>query len=141
MTNDRTFTMIKPLAVKSGHTGKIIDRILEEGYTITALKMVQLCKREAEEFYAIHREQPFFETLTNYMASGPVVAAVLRKENAVSDYRKLIGATNPAQAEPGTLRHSFGTDVTRNAVHGSDSDENALNESRFFFARLEELIA
>ena len=129
--------MIKPLAVKQGYAGKILDRILEEGYRIISLKMVHLCKREAEAFYDIHKNRPFFEELTKYMASGPIVAAILKKENAVQDYRTLIGATDPAQAAEGTIRKLYGTDLGRNAVHGSDSDENAETECRFFFSGME----
>ena len=138
MAGKRTFTMIKPLAVEQGHAGKIIDRILEEGYLILALKMHHLCKREAKAFYAVHKERPFYNDLVDYMASGPVIAAILKKENAVDDYRQLIGATNPADATPGTIRQLFGTDLSRNAVHGSDSDENAAIECRFFFSDMEE---
>jgi len=129
--------MIKPLAVDQGHTGKILDRILKEGYRIISMKMVHLCKREAEAFYNVHKDRPFFDSLTNYMASGPVVAAILKKENAVLDYRTLIGATNPAEAAEGTIRKLYGTDLGRNAVHGSDSDENAEMECRFFFSELD----
>ncbi|NQV02823.1 MAG: nucleoside-diphosphate kinase [Bacteroidia bacterium] len=137
MTGNKTFTMIKPLAVDQGHTGKILDRILKEGYRIISMKMVHLCKREAEAFYNVHKDRPFFDSLTNYMASGPVVAAILKKENAVLDYRTLIGATNPAEAAEGTIRKLYGTDLGRNAVHGSDSDENAEMECRFFFSELD----
>ncbi len=139
MTGKKTFTMIKPLAFKQGYTGKILDRILEEGFLIVALKMYFLCKREAKAFYEVHKERPFYDELTDYMASGPIVAAILQKDNAVSDYRKLIGATNPEEAAPGTIRDLYGTDLSRNAVHGSDSDENALIECRFFFSELEEM--
>lgn len=131
--------MIKPLAVERGHAGKILDRILEEGYLIISLKMVHLCKREAEAFYIVHKDRPFFDTLTDYMSSGPIVAAILKKENAVLDYRTLIGVTNPAEAAEGTMRKQFGTDLTRNAVHGSDSDENAEVECRFFFSEMEKM--
>ncbi|MFH1160139.1 MAG: nucleoside-diphosphate kinase [bacterium] len=139
MTGNRTFTMIKPLTVEQGHTGKILDRISSEEFRITALKMVHLSKREAEAFYEIHKGKTFFETLTDYMTSGPIVAAILVKENAVAAYRELIGATDPAKAAPGTIRNLFATDLTRNAVHGSDSDENALKECRFFFSEMEEM--
>ncbi|NQV02617.1 MAG: nucleoside-diphosphate kinase [Bacteroidia bacterium] len=138
MPGKQTFTMIKPLAVKQGHAGKILDRILEEGYLIVAMKMHHMCKREAEAFYEVHKERPFYNDLTTYMASGPVIAAILHKENAVSNYRELIGATNPAEAAPGTIRQLYGTDLSHNAVHGSDSDENALIECRFFFSGIEE---
>jgi len=138
MPGQTTFTMIKPLAVEQGHTGKILDRILEDGYLIVAMKMYHLCKREAEAFYEVHKDRPFYNDLTDYMASGPVIAAILQKENAVSDYRELIGATNPADAAPGTIRQLYGTDLSHNAVHGSDSDENAIIECRFFFSGIEE---
>ena len=139
MNGNRTFTMIKPLTVQQGHTGKILDRILEEGFRITALKMVRMNREEAEAFYRIHQGKPFFTTLVDYMTSGPVVAAILEKENAVTAYRDLIGATDPAKAAAGTIRNLFATDLTRNAVHGSESDENALVESKFFFSSLEEI--
>lgn len=139
MTGDKTLTIIKPLAVKQGYVGKIIDRIIQEGFVLCALKMHYLCKREAEKFYAVHKGKDFFDNLTDYMSSGPVIVAILKKENAVKDYRKLIGATNPEEAAPNTLRRLFGTNVRQNSVHGSDSDENALLESRFFFSELEEM--
>ncbi len=131
--------MIKPTAVAQKKAGKILDRILEEGYLIISLKMVHLCKRDAEEFYSIHKDRPFFAELTNYMSSGPIIAAILQKENAVEDYRTLIGTTNPADAAKGTIRKLYGTELGRNAVHGSDSDENAEVESRFFFSGMEEM--
>lgn len=139
MTGNKTFTLIKPTAVAQKYTGKILDRILEEGYLIISMKMVHLCKKDAEAFYNIHKDRAFFESLTEYMSSGPIVAAVLQKENAVEDYRTLIGATNPADAADGTIRQLYGTDLGRNAVHGSDSDENAEIESRFFFSVMEEM--
>lgn len=129
--------MIKPTAVAEGNTGKILARIQGEGFLITSLKMVYLSKREAEIFYCVHKARPFFPELTQYMSSGPIVAAILQKENAVEDYRTLIGATNPADAAEGTIRKLYGTDLGRNAVHGSDSDENALTECRFFFSGME----
>lgn len=129
--------MIKPTAVAQGYAGKILDRILEVGYGIVALKMVHLCRREAETFYNVHKDRPFFDSLTEYMSSGPIVAAILEKENAVEDYRTLIGATNPADAADGTIRQLYGTDLGRNAVHGSDSDENAAIECQFFFSGME----
>lgn len=141
MAGKRTFTMIKPLTVEQGHSGKIMARIEHEGYRIAALRLIYLSKREAEEFYRVHSSRPFFNTLTDYMSSGPIVAAVLEKENAVDDYRRLIGATNPADAAEGTIRKEFGTDLTKNAVHGSDSDENALTECRFFFPDMEIITA
>lgn len=129
--------MIKPDAVAAGYSGKILDMIIQEGYLIKALKMTKLSKCNAEKFYDIHRERPFFEGLVEFMSSGPVIAAILEKENAVDDYRKLIGATDPAKAEPGTIRAQYATNVQRNAVHGSDCDENAAIEASFFFNRLE----
>lgn len=139
MTGNKTFTMIKPTAVAQGYTGKILARIQEEGFLITSLKMVYLSKREAEIFYSVHKARPFFPELTQYMSSGPIVAAILQKDNAVEDYRTLIGATNPADAAEGTIRKLYGTDLGRNAVHGSDSDENAQIECRFFFSGMEEM--
>jgi len=139
MTGNKTFTMIKPTAVSQLYAGKILDRILAEGYLIVSLKMVHLCKREAEAFYNVHKDRPFFESLTDYMSSGPIVAAVLKKENAVQDYRTLIGATNPVDAADGTIRKLYGTDLGRNAIHGSDSDENAEIECSFFFSGMEEM--
>lgn len=139
MTGNKTFTIIKPTAVAQGHTGKILDRILEEGYLIISLKMIHLCKREAEVFYNVHKDRPFFTELTQYMSSGPIVAAILQKENAVDNYRTLIGSTNPADAAEGTIRKLYGTDLGRNAVHGSDSDENALTECSYFFSGMEEM--
>ncbi len=139
MTGYKTFTMIKPLAVEQGYAGKILDRILKEGYRVISLKMVHLCKREAEAFYEVHKDRPFFKELTSYMASGPIVAAILKKENAVQDYRTLIGATNPAEAAEGTIRKLYGTDLGKNAVHGSDSDENAEIECSFFFSGMEKM--
>lgn len=139
MTGTKTFTMIKPTAVAQGHAGKILDRIMEEGYQIVALKMVHLCRREAEIFYSVHKDRPFFGELTQYMSSGPIVAAILQKENAVESYRTLIGSTNPADAAAGTIRKLYGTDLGRNAVHGSDSDENAEIECNFFFSGMERM--
>jgi nucleoside-diphosphate kinase len=133
MSGTITFTMIKPDAFKAGKSGLIIDHILNNGFEIKALKLVHLCREEAEAFYAIHKERPFFNGLVEFMISGPVIAAVLSKENAVESYRKLIGATNPEQAEEGTIRKLFATSIQCNAVHGSDSDENAQIESNFFF--------
>jgi nucleoside-diphosphate kinase len=135
--SNRTFTMIKPDAMKNGHAGAIIDRIIKEGFTIVALKMTKLTADKAGEFYAIHKERPFYGELVQFMSSGPIIAAILEKQNAVSAFRELIGATNPAQAAEGTIRKLFATSVGENAVHGSDSDENASVESDFFFSRLE----
>ena len=135
--SNRTFTMIKPDAFKNGHSGALIDRIIQEGYNIRALKMTKLTPEKASEFYAIHKERPFYGELVEFMSSGPIVAAILEKDNAVADFRKLIGATNPAQADEGTIRKDFAASVGENAVHGSDSDENAIIEGNFFFSQLE----
>ena len=136
MTN-RTFTMIKPDAFKNGHAGAIIDRIIKEGYKVKAMKMLKLSAEKAGEFYAVHKERPFYGELVDFMSSGPIVAAILEKDNAVEDFRKLIGATNPANAEEGTIRKLYATSVGENAVHGSDSDENAAIEGAFMFSGLE----
>ena len=132
-----TFTMIKPNAVKNGHIGHILAHINDAGFRIKALKMVRLSKVEAEAFYSIHRDKSFFDGLTDFMCSGPIVAAILENENAVEAYRKLIGNTDPAKAEEGTIRKLYATDIQRNAVHGSDSDLNAIIESHFFFSKTE----
>ena len=129
--------MIKPDAFKNGHAGAIIDRIIKEGYKVKAMKMLKLSAEKAGEFYAVHKERPFYGELVAFMSSGPIVAAILEKENAVEDFRKLIGATNPANAEEGTIRKLYATSVGENAVHGSDSDENAAIEGAFMFAGLE----
>jgi nucleoside-diphosphate kinase len=132
-----TFTMIKPDAVSKGHTGKIINDIIEGGFSIKAMKYLHLSKEKAEAFYDIHRERPFFNDLVEYMTSGPIVAAVLSKEDAVASYRTLIGATNPAEAAEGTIRKKYAESIEANAVHGSDSDENAKGEASFFFSSFE----
>lgn len=137
MTGNKTFTMIKPNAVAKGFTGAILAKINEGGFRIVAMKKMKLTSEQAKAFYEIHKERPFFKDLVEFMSSGPIIAAILEKENAVDDYRKLIGATNPAQAEKGTVRNLFGTNVQMNAVHGSDSDENAEIEGNFFFSKLE----
>ena len=129
--------MIKPDAMKNGHAGAIIDRIIKEGFRIVAIKMTRLSTEKAGEFYAIHKERPFYGELVELMSSGPIVAAILEKENAVIAFRDLIGATNPAQAAEGTIRKQFAASVGENAVHGSDSNENAKIESDFFFSSLE----
>ncbi|MFK8275540.1 nucleoside-diphosphate kinase [Capnocytophaga cynodegmi] len=134
MATNRTLTMIKPDAVENGHIGAILNQIVEAGFKIKAMKFTQLTKRDAEAFYAIHKERPFFDTLVSFMTRGPIVAAVLEKENAVEDFRKLIGATNPADAAEGTIRKKYAKSVTENAVHGSDSNENAELESNFHFS-------
>jgi nucleoside-diphosphate kinase len=135
--SNRTFTMIKPDATSKGHTGGIIDMIIKAGFTVKAMKWTKLSKEQAGLFYDIHRERPFFGELVDFMSSGPIVAAILEKDNAVADFRKLIGATNPAQADEGTIRKLYAASVGENAVHGSDSDENAVIESDFFFSKLE----
>lgn len=132
-----TFTMIKPDATRKGYTGAILDRIIKSGFTIKALKWIKLSKEQAGDFYLIHKERPFYEELVDFMSSGCIVAAILEKENAVSDFRKLIGATDPSKAEAGTIRKDFADSVGENAIHGSDSDENATIEGNFFFSTLE----
>ena len=130
--------MIKPDAVSSGHTGAILNKIAEAGFRIVALKMTQLTQADAAAFYAEHKERPFFGELTSFMTSGPIVAAVIEKENAVNDFRILIGATNPAEAAAGTIRKLYATSVGQNAIHGSDSDENAVREISFHFSKREQ---
>ena len=137
MAGNITFTMVKPDATGKNYTGEILSMITKAGFRILATKMVHLTRNQAEGFYAVHRERPFFNDLCNFMSSGPVVAAILQKENAVEDFRKLIGATNPANAEEGTVRKRFASSLQNNAVHGSDSDENAIIESDYFFSKLE----
>ncbi|MFC4097970.1 nucleoside-diphosphate kinase [Euzebyella saccharophila] len=134
MTTNRTFTMIKPDAVEKGHIGAILEKISAAGFKIVAMKYTQLSTRDAQEFYAIHKERPFFGELVEFMTRGPIVAAILEKGNAVEDFRALIGATNPAEAAEGTIRKMFATDIAENAVHGSDSDENAAIEGAFHFS-------
>ncbi len=130
--------MIKPDAMKKNVQGEIIDRIIKGGFRIVSLKQTQLSKEKAGEFYAIHKERPFFGELVDFMSSGPIIAAVLEKENAVADFRKFIGATDPAKADAGTIRQLYAGSVGENAIHGSDSDENAAIESSFFFSGLEQ---
>lgn len=137
MAGKVTFTMIKPDAVSAGHSGKIIDMIIGAGFKVKAMKLTKLSTEKAEEFYAIHKEKGFFGDLIKFMTEGPIVAAVLEKDNAVEDFRTLIGATNPANAADGTVRKLFATNIERNAIHGSDSDENAKIESFFHFAGVE----
>lgn len=132
-----TFTMVKPDATAKGNTGAILNDIILGGFKIKAMKWIQLSKEQAGAFYEVHKERPFYGELVEFMSSGPIVAAVLEKENAVADFRKLIGATNPAQAEEGTIRKKYASSVGENAVHGSDSDENAAIEAAFFFSGLE----
>lgn len=137
MASHRTFTMIKPDAVEAGHIGNILKQITDSGFKIVAMKFTRLSKQKAGEFYAVHQERPFYQELVDFMSRGPIVAAILEKENAVEELRKLIGATNPANAEPGTIRALYAKNVGENAVHGSDSDENAAIEASFHFAGVE----
>jgi len=137
MTN-RTFTMIKPDATEKGNTGAILEMINNAGFRIVAMKMLHLSSAKAGEFYAVHKERPFFGELVEFMSRGPITAAILEKDNAVEEFRKLIGATNPANAEEGTIRKRFAASIGENAIHGSDSDENAAIEGDFFFSKLEQ---
>jgi nucleoside-diphosphate kinase len=137
--SNRTFTMIKPDAFVNGHAGAILDIILKAGFKPVALKMTHLSSEKAGEFYAVHRARPFYGELVEFMSRGPILAAILEKENAVADFRKLIGATDPAKAEKGTIRQLFAASLGENAIHGSDSDENAMLESDFFFSVLERI--
>lgn len=137
MAGNRTFTMIKPDAVESGHIGDILAQIVKAGFRIVAMKYSRLSREKAGEFYAVHSERPFYNELVEFMSRGPIVAAILEKENAVEDFRTLIGATNPANAAPGTIRALYAKNVGENAVHGSDSDENAAIEGAFHFAGTE----
>ncbi|MFH2094219.1 MAG: nucleoside-diphosphate kinase [Bacteroidota bacterium] len=137
MAGNITFTMIKPGAVSHEYIGPILNMINDRGYHIVAMRYLWMSKKEAEMFYAVHKDRAFFQNLIDFITSGPVVAAILQKENAVEDYRKLIGSTDPAKAEEGTIRKIFAESIERNAVHGSDSDENAKIESDFFFARFD----
>ena len=134
MATNRTFTMIKPDGVENGHIGGILNMISEGGFRIVAMKLTQLTVADAKEFYAVHSERPFYGELVEFMTRGPIVAAILEKENAVEDFRTLIGATNPANAADGTIRKKYATSMGENAVHGSDSDENALIEAQFHFS-------
>ena len=138
MTN-RTFTMIKPDAFSKGNSGAILAKIEEGGFRLIAMKLTQLSSAKAAEFYAVHKERPFFEELVEFMSSGPLIAAILEKENAVEDFRKLIGATDPAKADSGTIRKLFAESVGKNAIHGSDSDDNAQIEGNFFFSGLDRI--
>jgi nucleoside-diphosphate kinase len=133
MASNKTFTMIKPDAVQDNHIGAITQMIEEAGFRVVALKKTRLSAEKAGEFYEVHQARPFYKDLVSYMSSGPIVAMILEKDNAVADFRKLIGATNPAQAEEGTIRKKYAKSVEANAVHGSDSDENAQIEGDFFF--------
>ncbi len=137
MATNRTFTMIKPDAVEANNIGSILAMITEAGFKVVALKYTKLSEAQAGKFYEVHNERPFYGELVEFMSRGPIVAAILEKENAVEAFRKLIGATNPAQAEEGTIRKRFAKSIGENAVHGSDSDENAEIEGNFFFSQLE----
>lgn len=137
MAGNRTFTMIKPDAVRNGHIGAILNQINAAGFKIVAMKYTQLSSAKAGEFYAVHKERPFYGELVDFMSSGPIVSAILEKDNAVEDFRTLIGATNPAEAAEGTIRAKYATNIGENAVHGSDSDENAKIEGDFHFAGVE----
>lgn len=137
MAGNITFTMIKPDAVEANNIGPILAKINQGGFRILAMKYLRLTPEQAGQFYAVHKERPFYGELVSYMSSGPIVAAVLSKDNAVADYRKLIGATDPTKAEEGTIRKLFAKSIAANAVHGSDSDENANIEADFFFSKLE----
>lgn len=138
MAGNRTFTMIKPDAVKAGNIGNIVAMINNAGFRIVAMKYTKLSAEKAGEFYAVHKERPFYQELVDFMSSGPIVAAALEKDNAVADYRKLIGATNPADAEAGTIRALYASSIGENAVHGADSDENAEIEISFHFSKTEQ---
>ena len=134
MAGNITFTMIKPYAVKKGKAGAIMAMIINSNFKIVALKLTQLTLEDAEKFYEVHKGRPFYDSLVKFMSSGPVIAAILEKDNAVEDYRKLIGNTDPSKAEEGTIRKLYGDSIQANAVHGSDSDENAVFEANFFFS-------
>jgi len=135
--NDLTFAIIKPDAVKNNYTGQIYDRILKAGFTILAAKLKRMSKSEANEFYSIHSDKPFYDELTDFMSSGHSMVLALKKDNAVLEWRKTIGATNPDEADEGTIRNDFASSLSENAVHGSDSDENAIKEINFFFSGTE----
>jgi nucleoside-diphosphate kinase len=137
MATNITFTMIKPDAVEANNIGPILAMINKAGFKILAMKYMRLTKEQAGQFYSVHKERPFYDELTTYMSQGPIVAAILSKANAVADYRQLIGATDPTKADEGTIRKLFAKSIAANAVHGSDSDENAAMESNFFFSQLE----
>ncbi|MFK5974774.1 MAG: nucleoside-diphosphate kinase [Flavobacteriaceae bacterium] len=134
MKTNRTFTMIKPDAVENGHIGGILEKIISAGFKIVAMKYTQLSQRDAQAFYAVHKERPFYAELVQFMTRGPIVSAILEKDNAVEDFRALVGATNPEEAAEGTIRKLFATSIGENAVHGSDSDENAAIEGAFHFS-------
>ena len=138
MSEKRTFTMIKPSTVEEGVSGAILSMIQEAGFRIVAMKITQLTPKQAGKFYEVHKERPFYHDLVTFMSSGPLVAAILEKDNAVEDFRTLIGATDPVKAAPGTIRKLYAKNVQENAVHGSDSDDNAAIEGNFFFSGLEQ---
>ncbi|MBI5009416.1 MAG: nucleoside-diphosphate kinase [Bacteroidia bacterium] len=140
MYTDFTFSIIKPNAVRTGKTGPILAMINEAGFEIAAMRMVRLTRPQAESFYSVHKGKPFYEGLVEFMTSGPVVVMILRHENAVEQFRKLIGSTDPSKAEPGTIRKLFAVSVQMNAVHGSDSVENAAIEANFFFSKVERFL-
>ena len=133
MSGNRTFTMIKPDAVESNNIGNITQMISDAGFSIKAMKLTKLSKVQAQKFYSVHKERPFYDELVEYMTSGPIIAAILEKENAVTDFRNLIGSTDPSEAKDGTIRKKYAESKGRNAIHGSDSDENAIIESEFHF--------
>lgn len=137
MSTNRTFTMIKPDAVENGHIGGVLEKITSAGFKIVAMKYTQLSLQDAQEFYAVHKERPFYGDLVEFMTRGPIVAAIIEKDNAVEDFRVLIGATNPDEAAEGTIRKLFASSISENAVHGSDSDENAAIEGAFHFSSRE----
>ncbi|MFM7681936.1 MAG: nucleoside-diphosphate kinase [Bacteroidota bacterium] len=137
MATNRTFTMLKPDAIENGHMGKILDMIIQAGFQIKAMKYTRLSEEQAKKFYEVHAERPFYGELVEYMTSGPIVAAILEKEDAVADFRALIGSTDPAEAAEGTIRKAYAESKGRNAVHGSDSDENAEIEGKFHFSASE----
>lgn len=138
MAGNITFTMIKPSAVKAGFSGKILDKIIEGGYSVKALKLTYLTPELAGAFYEMHYGKPFYEDLVKFMSSGPIIAAIIEKDNAVESFRNFIGATDPAKAAEGTIRKLYGFNLGENAIHGSDSDESAFRESSFFFSRFEQ---
>jgi nucleoside-diphosphate kinase len=137
MAGNRTFTMVKPDAMADGNAGAIIKMIQEGGFSIVAMKMIRLSEEKAGKFYEVHKERPFYKDLTAYMSSGPIIAMILEKNNAVEDFRKLIGATNPTEAAEGTIRKLFAKSIEANAIHGSDADETAQVEGNFFFSEME----
>ena len=137
--SNRSFTMIKPDAFANGHSGAILDIILKAGFKLIALKMIHLTPEKAGEFYAVHSQRPFYGELVEFMSRGPIIAAILEKDNAVADFRKLIGATDPSKADKGTIRQLYAESIGENAIHGSDSDDNARIESDFFFSNLERI--